>query len=178
MSWDNSSRVKESDMAINTTDGNLLSNIKEGLIIHGCNALGVMGAGFAKQVKQMYPEAFRVYKEHERVQGLKLGSVSFAQVDTRLWIANAITQSRIYGAPGEMLADLDAIEISFRESGDFARNLGLDVEMPLVGCGLAGGVWGVVEPRVLKGLGAGVKSRLWLYTPSRAPTRSAGVRAR
>lgn len=165
-------------MAMNSVEANLLASAREGVIAHGCNALGVMGAGFAKQVKQIYPEAFRVYKQWERERGLSLGSVSFAQVGERLWIANVVTQARIYGAPGEMLADLDAIEAGFGEVGRKARALGLPVEMPLVGCGLAGGKWDQVEPRILKGLGEGVQSRLWLFTPPRAPERSWGQRPR
>lgn len=147
------------------TRGNVL-DVAEGIIAHGCNALGVMGAGFAKQVKARHPEAFRVYKQWEREHGLALGSVSFAQVGPKLWIANVVTQERIYGAKGERLADLDAIEAGFALVGQKARELGLRVEMPLVGCGLAGGEWVDVRPRILAGLGSGVESRLWVYEPA------------
>lgn len=157
------------------TKGNVL-DVSEGIIAHGCNALGVMGAGIAKQIKERYPEAFRVYKQWERENGLALGSVSFAQVGPRLWIANVVTQERIYGARGECLADLDAIEAGFAAVGRKARSLGLRVEMPLVGCGLAGGQWSDVRPRVVAGLGQGVESRLWIFEPSACPARAAAPR--
>lgn len=151
-------------------EGNVL-DLAEGVIAHGCNTLGVMGAGFAKQVKTRFPEAFAAYKRQEREEGLRLGRASFAQVGPRLWIANVLTQERIYGAKGEMLADLDAVESGFRIVGTKARELGLQVEMPLVGCGLAGGQWEDVEPRILAGLGEGAASRLWLFVLPRAPSR-------
>jgi O-acetyl-ADP-ribose deacetylase (regulator of RNase III) len=159
------------------TKGNVL-DVAEGIIAHGCNALGVMGAGIAKQVKQRYPEAFRVYKQAERESGLVLGDVSFAQVGHKLWIANIITQERIYGAKGECLADLDAIEAGFAKVAIKARELGLRVEMPLVGCGLAGGEWADVQPRILAGLGEAVDSRLWIFEPYPKPAARSGWGAR
>lgn len=150
--------------------GNLL-DIAEGVIAHGCNTLGVMGAGFAKQVKDRYPAAFREYKRAERDSGLRLGEVSFARVGPKLWIANVLTQSRIYGAKGEVLADMDAIEAGFQRVGEFAARQGVAVEMPLIGCGLAGGDWAVVEPRIQAGLAGQAPSRLWIYQPAPRPRR-------
>ena len=43
-------------------NGDLL-NVTEGIILHGCNGQGVMGAGVAKAIKMKYPEAFTAYKE-------------------------------------------------------------------------------------------------------------------
>lgn len=44
---------------INTVKLNLL-DISHGIIAHGCNAQGVMGAGVAKQIKIKYPTAFEI----------------------------------------------------------------------------------------------------------------------
>ena len=101
-----------------------------------------------------------------------MGEVSFAQVGPRLWVANVLTQSRIYGAKGEALADLDAIEAGFRIVADKARELGLPVEMPLVGCGLAQGDWSRIRPRIAAALGE-VPWRAWVFEP--APRRAPRV---
>lgn len=139
-------------------------HVEEGIIAHGCNALGVMGAGFALKVKQRFPEAFQAYKNQQRESGLALGTVSFAQAGPRLWVANVITQERIYGRPGEPLADLDAIERGMALVGAKALSLGLQVEMPLIGCGLAHGDWAIVLPRIEAGLGAAF-GRAWVFEP-------------
>ena len=49
--------------------GDLLTNVKDPnvFIAHGCNCRGVMGSGFALQVKMMYPKVYETYrKEYER----------------------------------------------------------------------------------------------------------------
>lgn len=152
--------------------GNALG-VDKGIIAHGCNALGFMGAGFALKIRQRFPAAFAAYKSQERSAGLALGSVSFAQVGERLWIANVITQARIYGSAGEPLADLDAIEKGMAIVGAKALELGLAVEMPLIGCGLAHGQWDDIRPRIEAGLGL-AEARVWIFEPS---PRSAGGRS-
>lgn len=143
--------------------GNAL-HVEEGIIAHGCNALGFMGAGFALKIKQRFPAAFRAYKEQQHRSGLVLGAVSFAQVGPSLWVANVITQERIYGRANEPLADLDAIEQGMAIVGAKALALGLQVEMPLIGCGLAHGEWSVILPRIEAGLGAAC-GRAWVFEP-------------
>ena len=147
-------------MAIIMQDGDALSP-REGIIAHGCNTLGAMGAGFAKYVSLKYPQALAAYKKQQRESGLALGTVSFAQVGPKLWIANVITQSRIYGKEGEPLADPDAIERGMREVAKKARELGLSVEMPMIGCGLAQGEWEKILPRIEAALGE-VPARVWV----------------
>lgn len=153
--------------------GNALG-VSEGIIAHGCNALGFMGAGFALKIRQRFPAAFAAYKSQQRSDGLLLGSVSFAQVGERLWVANVITQARIYGAAGEPLADLDAIEKGMSIVAAKALELGLAVEMPLIGCGLAHGQWNDIRPRIEAGLGQ-VQARVWIFEP--APRSVKGWRA-
>jgi O-acetyl-ADP-ribose deacetylase (regulator of RNase III) len=156
-------------MATRMETGDALSP-REGIIAHGCNSLGAMGAGFAKFVKMRYPAAFVAYKRQQREEGLTLGSVSFAQVGPKLWIANVITQDRIYGPKGECLADLDAIEEGMRKVAAKARELGLSVEMPMIGTGLAHGDWSKIEPRIQAGL-AEVEARVWVQAPKPSPSR-------
>ena len=43
--------------------GNLFDEPQE-IIVHGCNARGVMGAGFAKDLKEKYPENYKEYRKY------------------------------------------------------------------------------------------------------------------
>ena len=43
-------------MTIEFISGDLLNPIKEDAIAHGCNCLGTMGAGIAKEIKNRWPE--------------------------------------------------------------------------------------------------------------------------
>ena len=67
-----------------------------------------------------------------------------------------------YGRPD---VDYPAIERAFQAIGAFARETGLPVHFPLIGCGLAGGKWERVAPLIEAGLGASVPATLWLYKP-------------
>ena len=81
---------------IRYVNGDLL-DVTSGIIVHGCNAQGVMGSGVAKAIKQKYPGAFRTYQDaHQSTPGgLKIGEVVW-HVQDGIKIANAITQE-FYG---------------------------------------------------------------------------------
>jgi O-acetyl-ADP-ribose deacetylase (regulator of RNase III) len=60
-------------------EGNLIDKLFEkqcDAIAHCCNCKGVMGSGIALEIKNRIPGAYRVYKEHESLHRLKLGTVS------------------------------------------------------------------------------------------------------
>lgn len=109
------------------------------IIAHGCNAQGVMGSGFALQIRQKYPRAWESYQAHGA--RLRLGQVvpSFGG-STGDIIVNCITQEFYGRMPGRVYVDYDAVikTMSFvaEVSEDFA---GLPVHIPLIGGGLAGG---------------------------------------
>ena len=42
-------------------NGDLFGSVEHGLIVHGCNALGVMGSGFAKLVRDKCSVAYQAY---------------------------------------------------------------------------------------------------------------------
>lgn len=119
--------------------------IQPGFVVHGCNALGVMGAGVARGVAAKFPAAFNVYRESLHA-GNNLGTISVAQVDTSMWIVNAITQSSVGG--GKQIDD-SAIMWCFRKVSEFAdivdpaRNI--PIRFPKIGAGLGGGDWGVIS---------------------------------
>lgn len=154
-------------VTIKQVKGSALSP-RNGIIVHGCNAQGVMGSGFADSVKQMYPGAFRVYRQAYEKNGLRLGEVHYyrhpAELDgSQVIIANAITQ-QYYGRNKNIIyVDYPAISTCFDSVAKLARETGLPVHFPLIGCGLANGAWSEVAARIEKALGPDIEKTLWIF---------------
>lgn len=124
--------------------GNLL-DVTQGIIVHGCNAQGVMGSGVAKAVKDKYPGAYMYYKQAVNNSDAELGDVIWYQANEHLVIANAITQE-YYGRDGKRYANYAAIARGFRLV--FMRWGRFDYEavyFPKIGAGLGGGDWNIIE---------------------------------
>ena len=148
--------------------GNLL-DVKEGIIVHGCNAQGVMRSGVAKALRAQYPGAYQAYRQaydvarKEGLECLQLGRVVWFTVsrNPKLAIANAITQ-KFYGRnPNVRYADYEAIEQAFARIAKVAREHQLGVHYPLIGAGLANGDWGVISQIINRQL-EGVSHTLWV----------------
>jgi O-acetyl-ADP-ribose deacetylase (regulator of RNase III) len=149
-------------MTIQTRHGDMLL-LKRGILVHGCNAKGAMGAGIALAIKQRFPRAFQVYSETYDRAGLQLGTITHAEVEPELIIVNAITQDD-WRRPDKsaVLADYGAIETAFGHVRSLALQHRLPVHFPLIGCGLAGGLWEEVAPRIERALGPDIEKCLWL----------------
>ena len=129
---------------INYHKGNLL-DVKRGVIIHGCNAQGVMGAGVALAVKNKYPGAFEQYREEcEENFGSPyfLGSsvVYFANDD--LHIVNLITQN--FCGSGKRQVNYGAIAEGFADLNEYYPKNWV-FHFPKIGAGLGGGDWEVIS---------------------------------
>ena len=64
-------------------------------IIHGCNCQCTMGAGIARTMKVVFPEAFEADRATARAEHSKLGTTSHATVEReghRITIVNGYTQ--------------------------------------------------------------------------------------
>lgn len=145
--------------------GDLLS-VSHGIIVHGCNAQGVMGAGVAAAVRATYPGAYDTYRAAHSESGLKVGQIVPYTAKSEngcpgLIIVNAITQE-FYGQDGRRYVDYDGVRKCFEQVADLARRSELtDVHFPLIGCGLAGGNWPDVAPIIEQTL-AGLNAHLWV----------------
>ncbi len=135
-------------MKIEYIHGDILAS-KERVIIHGCNAQGVMGAGIAKAIKEKYPKAFQRYRDEHGTIGLKVGDCipCFDYLPNRI-ILNAITQEH-YGSPrGYPYVSYEALAKIFKlidsSKGEETQD-GARIAMPKIGAGLAGGDWEVIE---------------------------------
>jgi O-acetyl-ADP-ribose deacetylase (regulator of RNase III) len=129
-------------MHYQTKKGDILQN-KKGVIIHGCNSDGVMGAGLAAQVQYQYPQAYNDYLAKHTVFGLDLGTNVITYVNDDLIIVNAITQQR----PGRdaskllILSCLLQVIVEGSYSTTFLNALRHGFHFPQIGCGIGGLSW-------------------------------------
>ncbi|WP_120504507.1 macro domain-containing protein [Sulfitobacter mediterraneus] len=114
------------------------------VIVHGCNCFCTMGAGIAKGIAATFPEALEEDRQTIKGDRDKLGQVSVAEIvrgDLRLFVVNAYTQFDWRGRGRK--ADYEAIRSSFSIIAD--RFTGKRIGFPMIGAGLAGGDWRVIE---------------------------------
>lgn len=144
-------------------DGNIF-NSKAKYLAHQVNCQGVMGAGIAKQIKDLYPEVYKIYhnlcltRDYTRLLGTFLDVEVhdrhivnlFSQDDyNRDYISRCMTN---YGALSKCLTDLSMI--AYGES----------VAIPYkIGCGLAGGDWNIVYDIIKKIYGTNDKVTLEIW---------------
>jgi len=137
-----------------TIEGDLINLALRGqfdVIGHGCNCFHKMGAGIAKSVAAQFPEAYEADKATSYGERSKLGTISVASVTragVELAIVNAYTQFQWKG-PGRK-ADYDAIESCFCLIAE--RFTKARIGYPMIGAGLAGGDWSIIEPRITSAL--------------------------
>lgn len=122
--------------------GDLLS-VTKGVIVHGCNAQGVMGSGVAVQIKQKYPEAYIKYLDDYLEGFLTLGVLSVTRVTKDLTIVSAITQNSYGRDPKIRYADYAAIETAFGQIYETWPNT--PVYAPRIGAGLGNGDWNIIS---------------------------------
>lgn len=151
--------------------GDLLA-VNRGIIVHGCNAQGVMGSGVAKAIRDRYPFAYDLYRAAYEKKGLRVGQVVWATVskdEPRLAIANAITQEFYGRDPARRYVDYDGVRAAFHVVGDIARKHQLPVHYPKIGAGLGNGDWNLIEEIIDTAL-VGVEHTLWIPEWERHPT--------
>jgi O-acetyl-ADP-ribose deacetylase (regulator of RNase III) len=132
-------------------DGNLLTAEDVQVIGHQANCQNTFGAGIAKSIKECYPKAYHAdtmaYKDGTAV----LGGFSFCHLDNCRFkkIFNLYGQN-LYGRGGRQTnynALYDALEGMKNYLVENDEDLPVpDVGFPyLMGCGLGGGDWRIVE---------------------------------
>ena len=105
-------------------------------IAHGCNVLGVMGAGIAFDIKRVFPEMYEEYKK--LCKDKKIGPGDIFTSDQRLndsptVIYNLMTQTGFNGA------DMQFMRMAFEKMIDHANANGItEITIPMIGAGLGG----------------------------------------
>lgn len=125
--------------------GDLLKQDKVDIICHQTNCRGVMGAGIALQIKNIYPGVFRKYKKYcDLYRSELLGKVLFVNCDDGKTVANLFGQDS-YGR-GFCQTDYAALEKAISSVCNIATKTKKSVGFPYkIGCDLAGGDWNIVS---------------------------------
>lgn len=142
--------------------GNLLE-VERGIIVHGCNAQGVMGSGVAKQIKEKYPQAYDVYKAFYDTKSLLLGNAVIVYVKKSLWVANGITQKYYGYNPAIKYINYDAVEGVFEQVREFNEPYNLPICFPKIGAGLGGGNWKIISTIIDETIPDTMEKRLYSY---------------
>lgn len=129
-------------------------------ICHQVNCRGRMGSGIAKQIRNKFPEVYRVYSERYedalrvlRTPDLMLGSTDIVQIpDSSQHVVNMYSQ-RSYGYDGKCYTSYKAFEFILNE---LKKDIPTDCTIGFpkgIGCGLGGGNWAVISKMIEEILG-------------------------
>lgn len=147
-----------------TINGDLLNETR-GILVHGVNCKGRMGAGIALEIRKRYPQVYRSYIAYgDRLRwrdGFLLGEVDFVPINDGLVVANAFIQDE-YGPPGTRYASYDAIDNCFSKINRYAIERNLPVKYPKIGAGLAGGCWDIISVIIRANRTEGVEHTLFV----------------
>jgi O-acetyl-ADP-ribose deacetylase (regulator of RNase III) len=127
------------------------------IFVHGCNSKGKFKSGIAGIVRELYEHVAESYEKFTAIYGfsdLSLGKIDIEPVAPKKYIVNAITQEG-FGYDGSKYASYDAIDDCFRRIADTQFSKGVKIYYPLIGCGLGGVQWSIVQKIIdyrLKGL--------------------------
>ncbi len=144
--------------------------VETGIIVHGCNCQGIMGGGIALQVRNRFPIAYNMYREAHRIFGLTLGEIIPVEVAPKKYIVNAMTQDNC--GSDKRYVDYEAIAKCFEKVTELARSIHLnqgkdgvklDIVFPMIGAGLAGGNWKIIETIILETIGPDYNKVLYKF---------------
>ena len=122
---------------------------KPAVIVHVCNDVGAWGKGFTKALSKRWPQPEAAFRGLKSNGLLTLGSLQIVQVEEDIWVANIVAQAGIGRGHRRIQNDVLA-----RVLAALARELVVkekwssppSVHMPLIGTGLGGGQWDIIEP--------------------------------
>lgn len=130
-------------MPIEHRKGNLFESDAPALA-HGCNCIGVMGAGIALQFQQRYPVMYSHYRELCKNNQFKPGNCFPYKTNDGRWVYNLASQDK----PGPR-ALCTWIRTALQTAIQHAEENGVTaIAMPRIGSGLGGLDWRVVEEQI------------------------------
>lgn len=116
------------------------------VIAHVCNNRGGWGAGFTGAISRKWRWVEDAYR---RMGSRKLGSVQWVAVDVHISVVNMIAQEG-YSQPRKPAIRYGALHECLSKLGGSLRASAIKnscrIQMPRIGCGLAGGEWSKIEP--------------------------------
>ena len=127
-----------------------ITTVTYGVVAHGVNCQGIMGAGVAKAIRAKWPEVYDSYIQKCSTDtthpALLLGQCDIVQIGKGMYVANLFTQLN-YGREKIAYADVDAIYEAVVACMRFCLDEQVPWEdflplyMPRIGCGLGGLDW-------------------------------------
>jgi O-acetyl-ADP-ribose deacetylase (regulator of RNase III) len=131
-------------MSIETRYADLLS-VEDGLLVHGCNAQGVMGAGLALALRTRYPKIYNDYLHllRARETASPLGHVVFTCCTPTLTIASGVTQEHYGRQKTTQYTSYAALKKVFETVNTYALAQPTPPEICFgkIGAGLGNGKW-------------------------------------
>ena len=148
-----------------------LTTVTHGIVAHGCNCKGKMGAGVAKAIREKWPVAYEEYLDllrHLYYNDISpLGVVGFVPVHrdfvSEIVVANMLTQLN-YGREHIRYADPKAIKKATTLVVKRAVRDGLPVYMSKVGCNLGGLDWDTDVRPIIETIDAAHKCEIFICT--------------
>ena len=130
----------KADATVPQAEGNIV-------IVHICNDIGAWGKGFVLALSKRWKYPEKQYKQwYKEGEDFALGEVQFVSVEEKIWVANLIGQHNIYkDENGDPPIRYEAVKRGLQIITDFAYEINAKVQMPRIGCGLAGGSWDRIE---------------------------------
>lgn len=113
-------------------------------LLHQANCFNTMNSGVAKAIREDFPEAYAADCETQKGDPDKLGTFTYVGIDHLYgYIVNLYGQYN-YGKDGRkytLVAELETALKSFGKRFTIGAELGLNICLPRLGCGLGGASW-------------------------------------
>lgn len=146
------------------------------VICHCCNAFGGWGRGFVVPLGMKYPKAKSDYvnfclpfQQSNVKRNELMGQLCLSKVEDNIYVANIIGQyyysrnqrdfTNNIGVEAKFLPTKDgryvnyeSIRSGFRKLLSLMKDAEFTVQMPKLGCGLAGGDWNIIEKIIVEEL--------------------------
>jgi len=90
-----------------------------------------------------WPEPMELYNSMDQ----SLGNIGIVKVADDLYVCNMVAQNGInsYGSEFKRRVDYDALKKCLDKVNKYASDHDMEVHMPKIGAGLAGGDWDIIE---------------------------------
>ena len=154
--------------------GDATNPVGEGnkVICHVCNDIGGWGAGFVLAISKKWDNPEREYRKWHKEgmnSSFKLGNVQFVKVDDNIAVANMIGQHLTHStidANGNVIPPIrySAVKDCLNKVAKYAIDNKCSVHMPMIGSGLAGGDWNIIESIIIDTLvNNGVETYVYVF---------------
>lgn len=127
-------------------NGDIFSNDERRVICHICNDIGKWGKGFVLAISNKWKEPEIQYRKwHKSNNNFILGEIQLVKVSSNTLIANMIAQHGIKSQYNPIPIQYDALRNCLNKLTEYCISNNFDVHMPMIGSGLAGGDWKIIE---------------------------------